>query len=355
MSGFGCLNQGTLRYFQELCPDAINLSKRYYMIRTISFSVLITCLFSLAVSAAEPAAQTDGKWERTDRVLAVVNNTPIIESDFNRRMETLSRGKNRAAVTQSKVLDICINEIILDQAAEFQAIQISQDRIDNDIKRIMDRFGITDKEVFKKRIEQDQGLSWEEFRREVRKQAITEQLMMVAIDYGSSSPKEEREWYEQNKNQLVEVRMRQIFVKPKGNGFAAEKAANERIKEIQRRLISGEAFDDLARKESEDPETAAKGGDMGWVMLAETDPYLANQVMQSFSPGGVSGVIKSSFGYHILKFYEKRLAPFSEVQGQIGNMLSNQRRTERFQRWIMDARKEAEIMIYLEGYKPPQG
>ena len=325
------------------------------MIRTISLSALLTCLFSIAVSAADRTAPSDGKWERTDRVLAVVNNTPIIESEFNRRMEMLSKGKNRAMVTPSKVLDMFINEIVLDQAAEFQAIQISQERIDNDIKRIMERFGITDKEVFKKRVEQEQGLNWEEFRREVRKQAITEQLMMIAIDYSSPSIKEEKDWYEQNKNQLVEVRMRQIFVKPKGSGFAAEKAANERIKEIQRRLISGESFDDLARKESEDQETASKGGDMGWVMLAETDPYLANQVMQSFSPGGVSGVIKSSFGYHLLKFYEKRLAPFSEVQDRINNMLSNQKRSDRFQKWVLDARKESEIMIYMEGYKPPQG
>ena len=94
---------------------------------------------------------------------------------------------------------------------------------------------------------------------------------------------------------------------------------------------------------------------MGWVMLAEADPYLANQVMQSFTPGGVSGVIKSSFGYHILKFYEKRIAPFSAIQDRINNMLSNQKRSDRFQKWIMDARKESEIMIYMEGYKPPQG
>ena len=97
--------------------------------------------------------------------------------------------------------------------------------------------------------------------------------------------------------------MKQILVRPRGSGFAAEKAANERIKGIQKKLQSGQSFDELARKESDDAATASKGGDMGWVMLAETDPYLANQVMQSYSPGGTSGIIKSSFGYHILKFY----------------------------------------------------
>jgi putative peptidyl-prolyl cis-trans isomerase len=301
------------------------------------------------------AAETDGKWDKIDRVVAVVNNTPIVESDFNRRLSMIMKGKNRAVATPSRVLDLFINEIVLDQAAVFQAIQISDEKIDNDIKNIMQRFGVTDKEVFRKQVEQEQGISFEEFRREVRKQAITEQLMMIAVNFNPPSIKEEKEWYEANKSQLVQVRMKQILIKPKGNGFAAEKAANERMKDIQRKLLAGQSFDDVARKDSEDAATAGKGGDMGWVMLAETDPYLANQVMQSYSQGGVSGIIKSSFGYHILKFYDKRQAPFAEVEDRINNMLGNKKRGESFEKWVMDARRESEVKIYLEGYKPPQG
>ena len=332
-----------------------NLGKWYDMIRFLSFSVVAFSIFTVSIYAAEREQPADKTWEKYDRVVAVVNNQPVVESEFKKRLDRASKGKNRAMVTPSKVLDVCINEIMLEQAANVQAIQISDERIDNDIKRIMEQMKISDREVFRKKVEQEQGIPYDEFRREVRKQALTEQLMMIAIDYAPPSIKEEKAWHEANKNQLIQVKMKQILVRPRGGGFAAEKAANERIKEIQKKLQSGQPFDELARKESDDAATASKGGDMGWVMLAETDPYLANQVMQSYSPGGTSGIIKSSFGYHILKFYERRMAPFSEVEGLIANMLSGRKRAERFDKWLLDSRKEAEIKIYLEGYKPPQG
>ena len=325
------------------------------MIRFLFFSIAAFCASVSFAAAAEPENKADKTWEKYDRVIAVVNNQPVVESEFKKRLDRVSKGKNRAMATPSRVLDLCINEIMLEQAAIVQAIQISDERIDNDIKRIMEQLKITDKAVFRKRIEQEQGIPYDEFRKEIRKQALTEQLMMVAIDYASPSIKEEKAWYEENKSQLIQVKMKQILVRPRGGGFAAEKAANERIKEIQNKLMSGQSFEDIARKESEDSATASKGGDMGWVMLAETDPYLANQVMQAYSPGKTSGVIKSSFGYHILKFYERRMAPFSEVEGLISNMLTGKKRAERFEKWLLDSRKEAEIKIYLEGYKPPQG
>lgn len=311
--------------------------------------------FGSLVFAADAVNTQEAKWEKCDRVIAVVNNRPIIESVFNRRLDSFSKSRTREALNNSKILDIFINEIILDQAAEAQAIQITDERIDNDIKKIMDRTDIHDLGAFRRKVETEQGLPYDEFRQEIRKQALTEQLMMISVDFNPPSIKDEKEWYEKNKQQLVQIRMKHILIKPKGSGFAAEKAANERIKEIQRKLMSGQSFDDLARKESEDPGSAAKGGDLGWSLLGELDPYFANQVMQSYSPGGVSGIIKSSYGYHIVKFYEKRVATFQEMEDRISNMLGNMKRSGQFEKWLLNARKSAEIRVYLEGYKPPQG
>ena len=321
------------------------------------FLILTACfsLISSLVFGADTTNSQEGKWERCDRVVAVVNNRPVIESVFNRRIESFSKNKTKESLSNSRVLDVFINEIILDQAAEAQAIQITDERIDNDIKKIMDRYDIHDLATFRKKVETEQGLPYDEFRQEIRKQALTEQLMMIAVDFNPPSIKDEKEWYEKNKQQLVEIRMKHILIKTKGSGFAAEKAANEKIKEIQRQLLSGQSFDDLARKESEDPGSAAKGGDLGWSMLGELDPYFANQVMQSYSPGGMSGIIKSSYGYHIVKFYEKRLASFQEMEDKISNMLGNMKRSGQFEKWLLNARKSAEIRVYLEGYKPPQG
>jgi putative peptidyl-prolyl cis-trans isomerase len=310
----------------------------------------------IVVSSAVFAEEaSDMKWERVDRVVAVVNSKPIVESDFQKRVATLSKAKGKDAASPSRILDIFINEIILDQAADFQVIQVTDERIDNEIKRIMERSGVKELEVFKKKVEAEQGISFDDFRNEVRKQIVSDQLLMIAIEFNPPSLKEEKEWYEKNKQQLVQLKMKQIVIKTQGSGLAAEKAANEKMKDIQRKLLTGQSFEDLAKKDSEDYNSASKGGDMGWVIVGEMDPYLANQVMQAYSPGGTSGILKSSTGYHIIKFMDRRLAPFSDVEDRINGMLSNKKRMEQFEKWLAKARSNAEIRIYLENYKAPQG
>ncbi|MGL4369055.1 MAG: peptidylprolyl isomerase [Spirochaetota bacterium] len=318
--------------------------------------LLIAAVISAACSASfagETAAPVN-EWEPYNRVVAVVNNKPIIESDFNGRFETAYRKKGKTQ-TKSLVLDQIISEALLDQTAEAEAIQVTEERLDKEIQKMMERSGIKDPEVFRKKLEADQGMDIQQFRREIRKQIIIEQIIMVVVELSPPSAKEIKAWYDKNRQQLVQIKMKHILIRPKGSGFAAEKAANEKIKELQRRILAGESFDDIARKESEDPVSAAKGGDLGWAMLAEMDPYFASQAMQMYAPGKVSGVIKSSFGYHLVKFYDRRNAPYEEVSDRISNMLGNQNRMAAFDKWMLRARKESEVKVYLEGYTPPQG
>ena len=219
----------------------------------------------------------------------------------------------------------------------------------------MERNGIKDPDIFKKKIESEQGIDIATMRNDIRRQILTEQIIMIAVEFNPPTKKEAMEWYDKNKQQLMQVKMKHILIRPAGSGFAEEKAANEKIKDLQRKLLAGESFEDVARKESDDPESASKGGDLGWATLAELDPYFANQVMQQFAAGKVSGIIKSSYGYHLVKFYDKRTAPFNEMEGRIANFLSGQNRMTQFEKWLLKARKESEIKIYLEGYTPPKG
>jgi len=84
-----------------------------------------------------------------------------------------------------------------------------------------------------------------------------------------------------------------------------------------------EAFGTLARERSLDPASAQRGGDLGWVMATRLAPGLAEAVM-ALSPGQVSEVIKTAFGYHLAKLEESpppQYQPYAEVQQQIGQEL----------------------------------
>lgn len=101
-------------------------------------------------------------------------------------------------------------------------------------------------------------------------------------------------------------------------------------------LKAGANFEELAKQQSGDPGSAAKGGDLGWFakgrMVKEFDEALDTLK----NPGDLSGVVKSRFGYHIIKLEGRKPAKmreFSEVQDQL--------HTEAKDKLIREAREQA--------------
>src|SRR5690606_36436747 len=98
-------------------------------------------------------------------------------------------------------------------------------------------------------------------------------------------------------NAQVEVAQCIIIAPP--NRLAVEEARNK-LNELRERILKGEDFSTLAILYSEDPGTASKGGELGFVGRAEVDPAFADA---SFKLKGsvVSRIVKSEFGLHIIQ------------------------------------------------------
>jgi len=321
---------------------------------------ILSCLLffvSGIIFGAESKLPNPPKGEVIDRVAAVVNGRPVIESEVLARFDLLKKSKNPTKdLDRNRVLDFLINEKIVEQTAEDQAIQVTDVRIDNEIAEMMKRTNITDKAIFLKKIETEQGITPEMLRIQIRQQFLNEQLMIYSVDFTAVTKKEVREMYDKNKDRpdFIQLNMKHILIRPKSSGFADEKAANEKIRELLSRVQSGASFEDVARKESQDPGSAVKGGDLGWASLPDLDPYFASQVLQYYRKGTVSPIIKSSFGYHIVKFIDKRVVPFEEIESRLSSMLSYQRRNEEFVKWLERKRAESDVKIYMEGYSRPK-
>jgi peptidyl-prolyl cis-trans isomerase SurA len=130
--------------------------------------------------------------------------------------------------------------------------------------------------------------------------------------------------------------------------------AKAKILDIQARLKRGEDFGMLAQNFSEDPNTAASGGDMGFVpesALEKANPELRKMVM-SLQPGGVSPVIHTGEGYRILKVVSKEPAGQRElndprVQQSIRETLLNRKDQLLKSAYYEVARNSAKVNNYL--------
>jgi parvulin-like peptidyl-prolyl isomerase len=115
-----------------------------------------------------------------------------------------------------------------------------------------------------------------------------------------------------------------------------EAQALARIIEVQQKLGAGEDFAQLAKEYSDDPGSAAQGGELGWFgkgqMVAEFD-----EAAFKLEPGQLSDPIKTTYGYHLLQVEEKDPArPTDEFT-------LAQRKYEAYNKWLTDLRDAAKI------------
>ena len=127
------------------------------------------------------------------------------------------------------------------------------------------------------------------------------------------------EHYEQNVDSYTAEEERQashiLFESADEDEVVAAKA-----EEILTKIQAGEDFSELAKANSSDTFSAENGGDLGWFSKGIMDPAFEEAAYSLEKADDVSGVVKSAFGYHIIKLTDikpEQITDFSEVQEDI--------------------------------------
>lgn len=144
-------------------------------------------------------------------------------------------------------------------------------------------------------------------------------------------------YYEQNKHRFGTPEQRRashiLIELPPGASQEQRTAARERAESLAAEAAANPAaFADLARKSSQDAGSAAQGGDLGWIAGGSVPPTVAKAIAE-LPKDGVSGVVESPFGLHILKVTDIKPAvtkPLAEVKDQITSEIRKQLASARF-------------------------
>ncbi len=126
------------------------------------------------------------------------------------------------------------------------------------------------------------------------------------------------------------VQARHILIKSDASDDAAKKAKAEGIlKQIQ----AGGDFAKLAKDNSDDPGSASKGGELGFIVKGQTVPEFEKAAF-SLQPGQTSGLVKTTYGYHIIqveKHEQAHVQPFQEVKAQIAGEYAQRAQQQQMQ------------------------
>ena len=182
---------------------------------------------------------------------------------------------------------------------------------------------------------------------EVRAQLemMREQVLIGALfdDYKKNNPVSDKEAKEEY-DRLVEKEKPEAGAKEyKASHILVEK--EEEAKDIIAKLKKGGKFDEIAKKQSKDPGSGARGGDLGWASPKSYVPEFS-EAMQKLKKGGLTDApVKSQFGWHIIRLDDVRdakapeLPPFDKVKPQIVRHLEE----KKLQAWQQELRKNAKV------------
>lgn len=109
------------------------------------------------------------------------------------------------------------------------------------------------------------------------------------------------------------VRVRHILIQPSTSDPGERGRALELLRDIRRRVLAGEDFGDLAELHSNDPGSASKGGNLGWVKRGELAQEIDNYIWTA-PIGQLSDIIQTKFGFHIVVVDDRRLSSADELR-----------------------------------------
>jgi len=145
--------------------------------------------------------------------------------------------------------------------------------------------------------------------------------------YAAANKDAVQQYYDTNKykytNLEKQARARHILVKVAENATDADKAAKRLLIDgLLARVKSGEDFAEVARQFSEDPGSAAKGGDLGYNARGRMVPEF-DEATFALEPGKISGVVETQYGFHVIKLegFREGNVPLEEATPEIAEQL----------------------------------
>ena len=251
--------------------------------------------------------------EAIDKIVAVVDNEIILQSELDFQTGIFASQRQLDPNTpglKEQLLNSMIEEKLIYAQADLDSITVTEDdinqRIDYQINSFVQQYGSI------ANIEKIYGMSIDrikrELRDEVRKSLMSQRLQEKNFGKVQASRREIEEFFNTYKDSIgtipEKVTIFHIFQNPKASE-KLKKIFYDKALSLLDSIKAGADFFELAKNNSDDPGSAAQGGDLGFVKKGVFYPEFEEAAFK-LNVGELSGVVESPVGFHIIQLLEKR-------------------------------------------------
>jgi parvulin-like peptidyl-prolyl isomerase len=339
--------------------------------RELMFS-LILLMFGMApmiASADEKHASADDDVAIPD-VVAKVNGVEIKSDSIKFQLSSSMRKGQRSFSPEEKrkiVSGLVDKEIVRElvyQEGKAAKVKIDSEVVEKAFKGVMEPY--KNKEDFQKALKA-RGLTEDELKNSIEVDLIAKKLIDDQVRGKIKITDEDvKKYYESNQKKFFRpeaYRARHIFIsifppeliastpvnELKARKEELDKEAKKKIEDIQKELKAGSNFEELAKKYSHDSASAPNGGDLDYIYKGVFDPAF-DEAIAKMKVGGISKVVNTPYGYHIIKLNETKpaeQATFAEMEESIQKHLFMERAQKKVEIYLQGLRKKAKIEVLL--------
>ena len=286
-------------------------------LRVPAFKALLS-LTLLVVSASAGHAQLGvgrpvGR-TMVDGIIAKVDNQIVLKSDlegiYGQELERAA-GKPLPPDTKCKILQsLALNKLLLAKA-ETDSVVVEDTQVKSELERRMGYF--VQQIGSEKKLEEYYGKPLkqikDELRTQVKEQLVQQKMQDQIAGKVSVTPREVRQYFSRMPKDSLpyyssEVEVGQIVKVAQVNN-KVKQATQAKLNELRARILAGEDFATLAKQFSQDPGSAVEGGYLGFFKRRELVPEYEAAALR-LEPGGISPVVESQFGFHLIQLIERK-------------------------------------------------
>ncbi|WP_246285141.1 peptidylprolyl isomerase [Hymenobacter lapidiphilus] len=249
-----------------------------------------------------------------DGIIAKIDNQIVLKSDLEGiygQEVARAEGKPLPPDTKCKILQsLALNKLLLAKA-ETDSVVVEESQVKSELDRRMGYFvqqiGSEQKleEYYGKPLKQIK----DDLRTQVKEQLIQQKMQDQIAGKVSVTPREVRQYFNRMPKDSLpyyssEVEVGQIVKVAQVNN-KVKQATQAKLNELRARIVGGEDFATLAKQYSQDPGSAVEGGYLGFFKRRELVPEYEAAALR-LEPGGISPVVESQFGFHVIQLIERK-------------------------------------------------
>ncbi len=311
-----------------------------------------------AGTAGAPAAAVKPVPAQLPEIVARVNGLAIDRGEFERAVKTVEGQAggpvpaDRRDAIYRQLLDQLVALKLLSQESAALKITVPDADVDGRIADIKKQF--PNEQAFVAALAQRQ-MTPDRLKTEIRQQL--EAMKVVETKIGPTATvtdAEVTEFYTKNPDKFQEpeaVHVAHILIRtPENADAAAKQKAKAEAESVLAQIRKGGDFAALAKQHSQDPGSAANGGDLGFVPKGQTVPAFEQAAFALGQPGQVSAVVESPFGFHIIKMIARRAGrtvPLAEVKTQVEQFLKQQKMQEKTAAYVEQLKGKGKVEILM--------